>query len=511
MLFFFTGAAIGIYLNMPPLQPRERDYAFAGCTYAFAIWIGLGVLIVNDWLQRAVKGRAGVIITIILCLILVPTLMAKEEWDDHDRSNKTLPRATAYNVLMSCAPNAVLFTYGDNDTYPIWYLQEVEGIRRDIRIINTSLLGIDWYVDQLNYRINDADALPMIWKKEDYVGDRLNYLRYYNTPQIPQDKYLDLEEVCKFITDPANKLPTNNGETEAYLPGKKFFLPTLSKEELVKSGLAKASDTSRIYTDMKFTFPKDLAYKNDLAILNIVAADAKTGWKRPLYFDGGLPTGNYGGMMNYMKLEGLVYHLLPYTYYDSARVTKGEMGTIDLDKTYDLFMNTYKWGGADRNDVYFDEKNRLMFNLYRINAANAANGLITEGKAQEAEKLLDKVSAGISEHSYFYDYTAYFIATAYYHIGTVQAIKKGRNIAMKVAKNAEDDLKWIETLNDEEKQNMANGQSGGEVMQDIRILGSLGRELSMTADTATANQLTTKAQNYFLKYQQNFSAGGFKQ
>ncbi len=508
VLFFFTGAAIGIYLNMPPLQPRERDYAFAGCTYAFAIWIGLGVIMVNDLLQKAIKGKTGILAAIILCLLLVPTLMAKEEWDDHDRSKKTLPRATAYNTLMSCAPNAVLFTYGDNDTYPLWYLQEVEGIRRDIRIVNTSLLSIDWYVDQQNYRINDADAIPMIWKKEDYIGDRLNYIRYSKNPQIPQDKYLNLEEVCKFIIDPANKVPAgNSGETESYLPGKKFFVPSLSKEELVKNNLVKAEDTSRIFTHVKFTFPKDLAFKSDLCILNIVAAVAKEGWKRPLYFDGGLPAGNYAGLINYMKLEGLVYHLVPYSYYDSAKITKAEMGTIDLNKTYDLFMNTYVWGGADRKDVYFDEKNRLMLNPYRINASNAANGLITEGRKVEAEKLLDKVMSNITEHSYLYDYTAYFMATSYYHIGTKEAAKKGHDLALKVAKNAEDDLVWIATLNDDQQQSMAGGQNGGEVMQDIRILGSLGKEIGETGDTAIASQFAAKAQSYYLKYQHYFSAG----
>ncbi|HTM65654.1 MAG TPA: DUF2723 domain-containing protein, partial [Flavipsychrobacter sp.] len=176
MLFFFTGIAIGIYLNMPPLQPRERDYAFAGSTYAFAIWIGLGVLMVNDWIQRLIKGSPGIYATILLCLLAVPTIMAKEEWNDHDRSQKTIARATAYNTLMSVAPNAILFTFGDNGSYPLWYLQEVEHIRPDVRIINTSLLGIDWYIDQLNYKTNDGDVVPMIWKKEDYVGDRHNYV-----------------------------------------------------------------------------------------------------------------------------------------------------------------------------------------------------------------------------------------------------------------------------------------------------------------------------------------------
>ncbi|MCD6065023.1 MAG: hypothetical protein K0R82_2934, partial [Flavipsychrobacter sp.] len=163
VLFFFTGIAIAIFLNMPPLQPRERDYAYAS-TYAYAIWIGLGVLMVNDLFQRFLKGASGIYASIALCLLAVPTLMAAEEWDDHDRSKKTLARASAWNVLQSCAPNAILFTYGDNDTYPVWYLQEVEGIRKDVRVINMSLLGIDWYINQLNHKINDADAVPMLWK-----------------------------------------------------------------------------------------------------------------------------------------------------------------------------------------------------------------------------------------------------------------------------------------------------------------------------------------------------------
>src|SRR5690606_31954130 len=139
------------------LQPRERDYAYAGSTYAFAIWIGLGVLMVQQWLQKVAKGKAGAVLATLICLLAVPTLMAKEGWDDHDRSRKTLARASALNTLQSCAPNAILFTFGDNDTYPLWYLQEVEGIRTDVRVINLSLLGIDWYIDQLNYKINDAD------------------------------------------------------------------------------------------------------------------------------------------------------------------------------------------------------------------------------------------------------------------------------------------------------------------------------------------------------------------
>ena len=510
VLFFFTGAAIGIYLNMPPLQPRERDYAFAGCTYAFAIWIGLGVLMVNDWFQKAVKGKTAIYATILLCLLAVPTLMAAKEWDDHDRSRKTLPRATAFNTLMSCAPNAILFTYGDNDTYPLWYLQEVEGLRKDVRIINTSLLSIDWYVDQLNYRINDADAVPMIWKKEDYIGDRHNYIRYNKNARVPQDKYFNLEEICNFIIskDPSAQAADYSGELANYFPSKKFFVNTPNKAELVQNGLAEPKDTARINTEMKFTFPKDLAYKSDITILNIVAAVAKQGWIRPLYFDSGLPAGNYGGMSNNMKLEGLVYRLMPYSYYDSLKTSKADMGTIDLDKTYKLFTETYIWGGADRKDVYFDEKNRIMFSLYRINAASTANGLVAEGRKAEAIKLLDKVMQGISEHSFAYDYTAYFIASAYYNAG---AVEKGRDLANKVAKNAADDLNWISTLSDDGKQSMATNGNGGDIMQDIRIIGSLGREIQMAGDTVTGNKLSVQAQAFYDKFKSALNTGASAQ
>ncbi|MDR3679459.1 MAG: DUF2723 domain-containing protein [Flavipsychrobacter sp.] len=502
VLFFFTGAAIGIYLNMPPLQPRERDYAFAGCTYAFAIWIGLGVLMINSWIERSVKNSAAAIGIIAACLLLVPVLMASKEWDDHDRSKKTLARSTAFNTLQSCAPNAVLFTYGDNDTYPIWYLQEVEGIRKDVRVINTSLLGIDWYIDQLNYRINDADAVPMIWKKADYVGDRHNYIRYFKNPNIPQDKYFNLNEVCNFIisSDPNNKQPTNGGESENYLPSKNFVVPSLTKAQLVAAGLVKASDTATVNTEMKFTFPKDLAYKSDLAIMNIVAGVSKEGWKRPLYFDAGLPAGNYAGMADYMQLEGLVYRLMPYRTTDSSKMVQSELGTTNVDKSYDLFMNTYIWGGADRKDVYFDEKNRLMFAPYRTNSSSIAAGLVARGRKDDAVKLLDKVMTGITEHSYLYDVSAYYVANAYYHAGAKQ---KGHDLAAKVAKNAEDAMNWAGTLSDDGKQAMA---VQGDLIQNLRIMNATATIAAQGGDTALAKSLEQRVQAQYTHFKSYIDA-----
>lgn len=483
VLFFFTGIATAIYLNMNPLQPRERDYAFAGSTYAYAVWIGLGVLMVNDLINRFIKGKAAAPIAIILCLLAAPVLMASEEWDDHDRSKKRLAHATATNVLNSCEPNAILFTFGDNDTYPLWYLQEVEGYRTDVRIINMSLLGIDWYIEQLKYRINDAMPVPMVWEKEHFVGDRRNYMRYVKSPQIPENRYFNLKEICDFMIsdNPEAKVQMSDGSRENFMPTRNFFIPPMSKDELVSNGMVAAKDTGRITTELKFTFPKEIAYKDDIATLNIVAAVANEGWKRPIYFSGGLPGDNYIGMNDYMRLEGIVYRLMPYKQTDAAPDLMGEMGSVNLDKSYDLFVNKYDWGNAERDDVYFDEKNRLMFAAYRINSSRIAMELDAQGRTKEGKEVLDKVKKGISESAYHYDATAYYMAIGYYSIGDKAT---GREMAMKLAKNAADDVNYYTTLKDDGKASMA-----GDLRRNLQIVGSLSATAKQNGDEQTAKEL----------------------
>ncbi len=487
MLFFFTGIAIVLYLNNTPLQPRERDYAYAGSTYAFAIWIGLGVLMANDWFQKVIKGAAGSYAAIAICLLAVPTLMAKEEWDDHDRSKKTLALATAKNTLNSCAPNAILFTFGDNDTYPVWYAQEIEKIRPDVRVINTSLLGIDWYIDQLNYKINDADAVPMVWKKEHYVGDRRNYIRYMDNPQIPKDRYFNIGEICNFIisNDPTTKLRSPMGETENYFPSKNFIVNGLTKEQLVQNGMLRADDSTPINTEMRFTFPKDVAYKDDIAVLNIVAGIAAEGWKRPIYFGAGMGD-NYQGMNDYLKLEGSVYRLVPFRYANARPNNPGEMGFVDMNKSYDLYMN-YTWGGAETKHVYFDEKNRQMLTSYRINVARIADELSAHGRQAQAIQVLDKVVNGITPQAYAYDMPTYFMAISYYRAG---AKDKGRNLAMALAKNMEDDIKYILSFDNEDtRESMAN-----DIQRDMTIINILSSIADQSGDKATAQELSQRFQ-----------------
>lgn len=494
-LFFFTGIAIGIYLNMTPQQPRERDYAFAGSTYAYAIWIGLGVLMVAEWIQRAMKTEKGTIpglIATAVCLVAVPALMLQQNWDDHDRSNKTLARATAYNTLGSCAPNAILLTVGDNETYPLWYAQEIEGYRTDVRVINTSLLGIDWYIDQLNYKVNDADAVPMIWKHEDYVGDRRNYLRYGDrrflptAVNVPAGQFIPLKEICEFIINPKMMLnDRNEGAAKNYFPTKSFSLPSLSPEALIAAGLLYPEDAGRMNNDIKISMTQDVYNKGELAQLNMIAGIAQEGWKRPLYFSNLQEIDGYGNMKDFFRQEGTVYRLMPYSLRDSLNLTPGESGFMDVAKTQKLFDSHFTYGGGERNDVYFDEKNRQMFIPYRISAARLSNELAGHGKSAEAESVLDKVVNGITEHSYTYDYTGYLLSQAYYNIGTPTAIMKASKIGNKVATNTTTDAMWIMSLGDR----AINGSLYNDLRRDITTLSGVSASAYLAGDTVNGSKM----------------------
>lgn len=503
LLFFFTGIAIGIYLNMPPQQPRERDYAFAGSTYAFAIWIGLGVLMVQQWLKKVAKqDQLASLAAIVLCLLAVPALMAAEEWDDHDRSEKTLARATAYNALMSCDSNAILFTFGDNDTYPLWYLQEVEGIRTDVRTINTSLLGIDWYIDQLNYKVNDADAVPMIWTSDKYTGDRSNVLYYADDPRVPKDKYFNLEDICRFMAEdnPQSKQAMSDGSMVNYMPTKNFFVKTPSKDQLVKDGLLTAADTTNVSTEVKFTLDRAYLQKDQTAIMNIIAGIAKEGWKRPICFGGGLPGDNYLNLSEYLRMDGVVLRLMPFKYTDSISLNtpSREPGFVNLDKCIDLYTKVYQWGNADKKNVYFDEKNRLMFYAYKFGCARIAESLIARGRTPEAIKVLDAVMNGISEQSMPYDPISHRMVAAYTMAGEHQ---KSRTICNKIVKNAESDINWILSLSDDRKANHIDNIRDG-----LSIINMLGQNAMILGDTVTGKELSAKTQALIQKVQNNMGS-----
>ena len=243
LLFFFTGFAIVIYLNQAGNQPRERDYAYVGSFYAFAIWIGLGVIWVKEKFEKYIKGPVANYAAAGLCFLAVPVLMAQQEWDDHDRSQKTLARDLAKDYLESCPPNAILFSFGDNDTYPLWFAQEVEGIRPDVRVVVNSLLGTDWYMNELRYKINKSAPFDIILTKDQIEGDKRNAIYYNNLPGFDQNKYYDLYDILKNVIgsdDPKYTTQDQDGETINMFPVRKFSVPvdinTVKNDSIVHEG-----------------------------------------------------------------------------------------------------------------------------------------------------------------------------------------------------------------------------------------------------------------------------------
>ncbi len=373
LLFFFTGFAICLYLNQAGNQPRERDYAYVGSFYAFAIWIGLGVLYVREMLQAYVikNMQAAGMAAGIICLLAVPVLMASQEWDDHDRSNKVLARDLATDYLESCAPNAILISFGDNDTYPLWYAQEVEGVRKDIRVINSSLLGTDWYINQLRYKVNNSDPIDPIWSAAQIEASTRDVVRF--NPNILADKnqYMDLYTMMKDYAgsdDPAKGAVLQEGDIINTFPSQKVSVP-VDVNLVRQNGTVNANDS--VLSEIRFTIEKNYLYKNDAAILNIIAANK---WTRPIYF-----TSPYGelGFGNYLRQDGLTYRLVPV---DNSEVNQ--------EWVMDKLMNKFVFGNADKKGVYFDEENRRHLNSIRLAYAQAAGNLADAGKKEEAKKML---------------------------------------------------------------------------------------------------------------------------
>ena len=386
LLFFFTGLAIVFYLNQAGNQPRERDYAFVGSFYAFAFWIGIGVLSVRDMILPAVKKlRTASIIAGILCLLLVPVIMGSQGWDDHDRSNKTLAPDLARNYLESCAPNAIVISFGDNDTYPLWYAQEVLGIRKDIRVINSSLLGTDWYINQLRYKINNSDPIDPIWTAAQIEGSNRDIV--YNAPKagVDPNQFMDLYTMMKDWAgsdDPSKTESGRDGSTLNVFPSKKVSIPV--DINLVKqNGTVNANDS--VVSVLQFEIPKTVLYKNDAAILNIIAANK---WKRPIYF-----TSPYQelGFQGYLRQDGLTYRLVP--------VMNSE---VNQDWIVDKLMNKFTFGNANKPGVYYDEENRRHLNSIRSTFAQAATSLADAGRLKEASQLLNKSDSMMLQENFPY-------------------------------------------------------------------------------------------------------------
>lgn len=458
LLFFFTGLAVVFYLNQAGNQPRERDYAFVGSFYAFAIWIGLGVLYVKELFARFMSNKMMVnFVAGGLCLLAVPVLMASQEWDDHDRSNKTLARDLAIDYLESCAPNAILITFGDNDTYPLWYAQEVQGVRRDIRVINSSLLGTDWYINQLRNKVNMSDPIDPIWTATQIEGANRDVIYYAPKPGVDQNAYMDLYTMMKDYAgsdDPTKMEQGRDGSMLNIFPSKKVSVP-VDLNLVRQNGTVNADDS--VVTELRFDIPKNALFKNDAAILNIIAANK---WKRPIYFTSDDAAGL--GLQNYVRQDGLTYRLVPVLN-----------SQVNDNWVYDKMINKFVSGNADKPGVYFDEENRRHLNTIRMAYASAALDLAQKGKKEEAKKMLNKVDKMMLEENFPYgmvsrnqqhNYISHLLVQAAYVAGdTVLAAK----ITRSVRKDLQQQLSYYAGLNEDRAGNFdyiadQSGRKGGD-------------------------------------------------
>ena len=419
-LFFMTGLAIVLYLNQTPQQPRERDYAYAGSFYAYAIWCGLGVLAIYDMLKKKIKGNDVAVAGVVgVACLLVPIQMASQTWDDHDRSGRYTCRDFGQNYLMTLQDkgNPIIFTNGDNDTFPLWYNQETEGVRTDARVCNLSYLQTDWYIDQMKRPAYDSPSVPITWPRIDFCSGTNDYIEvkpgmkqqllefYRDYPQEARaafgDEPFELKNILKYW------VRSKDSDTHI-IPTDTLYI-TIDKEAVRRSGMMMASDT--IPDRMVISLAgKRAIYKNDLMMLEMLA---QCNWERPLYVATTVGSDNYMNLGDNFVQEGLAYRITPFnTKAPGAK-------NFDTEKTYNNVMNRFKWGGLNKPGLYIDETVMRMCYTHRHLFATLAMQLIAEGQNAKAEKVLRKSEKVLPEYNVPYTFMsgASDLARAYALIG----------------------------------------------------------------------------------------------
>jgi len=466
LLFFMLGLAIVVYLNQKPFEPRERDYAYAGSFYAFAIWIGLGVAGIIHALTKyaKMKGLPAAITGSVLCL-LIPVQMVSQTWDDHDRSKRFVCRDFGYNYLTTCEPNAIIFTMGDNDTFPLWYNQEVEGYRTDVRVCNLSYLQTDWYIDQMKRQAYESKPLPISWKKIDYIQG--THERAIVVAK-PTDEPKEVSNVLAWIKSDdlrTKKVPgyrdIDNIRTEL------LYIP-IDSTAVVKSGIVKPEDYDWIAKDLVINLgerkdsdgnvvepAKRSLIKQEMMILDML--NNNRDWSRPIYFAITVSPEQYLRLEPYFRQDGVAYRLVPY-------ITR-ENSDVDTDILYDNLMHKYRWGNLETPGVYLDENAMRMAKTFRSLFGKLARYLIAEGKTEKAKEVLDYGLKVLPQYNVPYDLYSYEIASLYYKLGD---INKAREIYDVLVNSSLKNLRWYSRLNTQ-----MYAESLDEIRREFLNLGDL--------------------------------------
>ncbi|MCI2228695.1 DUF2723 domain-containing protein [Polaribacter sp. MSW13] len=441
LLFFaFTGLAIIFYTNPKPFEPRERDYAVVGSFYIFAIWIGFGVLALYEYLKNFANKKAVAIAISAISLLAVPTLMASQNWDDHDRSNRYTTHLNAQAYLESCDPNAIMFTIGDNDTFPLWYMQEVEGIRTDVKLVNTSLFATDWYIDQMKRATYDAPPIPSQLKHDQYRYGSLDIAYSIEHPRF-KDSIISIKDFMRWISsdsDATYYIDEENDVKEKFYPTNKIRIP-VNKENVLKNGIVAQKDADKIVDYIDITIDERGITKNRILMLDILA---NNDWERPFYFTGGANADEeYIWLKDYLQLDGLSYKLVPIKT-PMGKKSLFDMGRIDPEKMY---SNIQKWNWRNINDgkIYLDEQTKRNAISMRNSLMRLSEAFAKEGDTLKAIEVLNLSLEKLPIKDFDHYSLSLGYPEMYYKLGDNE---KARETANTLFKLFEEKLIWLSTF-----------------------------------------------------------------
>ncbi|SRX52900.1 DUF2723 domain-containing protein [Aequorivita sp. CIP111184] len=490
VFFLFTGLALKIYLNERPFEPRERDYALVGSFYVFAMWIGYGVYALFDLLKNYLKPKIALPVVIIATALAAPILLASQNWDDHDRSNRYTAQSMGKMYLDSCDKNAILFTIGDNDTFALWYAQNIEGYRQDVRIVNTSLFQTDWYIDDMKKKAFTSDPIPSQLTHDKYRWGTRDFLIYQKTTQDT----IDIKTWMNFVANdsPATQMELPSGQQVNTFPSKIIRVP-VDKEAVLRSGIVDPKDADKIVPYIDINLKGDVLYKNRMLMLDIIA---NNNWERPIYFSGGsFGDDDYLWMKDYLQLDGVVYKLVPIKTAINKR-SPFDMGRIDADKMYNIVMS-WDWGNSGSPDIYHDTETRRNGITYRSNLARLAETLINEGENGKAEKVLD-----LAMEKMPVDYFEYYSLLEPYVIGYYELDKKekARKVYEDVSKKYQEHLSYYNSLKFNKQRVIAE-----EIISDMERYRSLVQLVVMYDDEAYGRAEAKKFNDYLKLFRHFYS------
>ena len=449
-LFLITGLGLIMYSNQPPNEPRERDYVLVGSFFTFCIWIGMGAVFLSQLFVEKLKlSKSLAPIAGGALVMIAPLLMAFENFDDHSRLGHYASRDYAANFLNSLQENAIIFTYGDNDTYPLWYAQEAEGIRRDVRVVNLSLIFVDWYIEKLRRKANDSPPIKLTIPSESYRGNKRHQVFFYN-PSDPDNlnKPSDMNTELAFVGNPLNSVrdPRDpNATPQAIMRSKNLYIP-IDKERMIRNGLMTQKDTAKMVDNILLRFSKNKSYisKDDLAVMDVIASNIHD---RPIYFAVTCKNEKLLGLNDYMQMEGLGLRIIPVRTPSIRSLSIYGSGRVDTERVYENVMDKWRWGNFDKKETFVDNSYAAEIQAMKIVMMRTSQDLLDQGKRDKAGNLAAKYFEAFPHFNFSYDESVVPFMEVLHQVGRTDEAKEHLKI---LAEETRQKLNFYESLNEDE-------------------------------------------------------------